>query len=475
MCGVIGIYAPYDVHEELLYGLNTLQHRGQDNAGIVLFDNEYHIQKGRGLANFIFQNAQFQKGNMGLAHIRYATQGDTSLENAQPIVLQEPYNLAMIHNGNVTNFEELREGFLREKNIKMQTTNDVELILNVFSNALSSQKSSQITPQNIFNAVKETQTLVEGAYAAVVLMPGYGMLAFNDPNNIRPLILGVKINENAESSYIFASESTCLDYLGYQKIYTLEGGQAVYVDKDMKLHFYNGVKRRKAFCVFEFIYFAREDSQFFERLVATERERMGRALAKHFRKAHLKPDIIIDVPSSSYFCAQGIADELGVPYQRAIVKNHYIGRSFISPNQGVRDNLVKQKLNAVRSLVEGRKVAVVDDSIVRGTTSKHIVSLLRERGAREVYFVSGSPPLKFPCIYGIDISRKNEIIASTRSIEDIRQYIGADALIYPSLDDLHSLFSPSSHCDACFSGKYPTQVDQNTFSLFAREKAIAGR
>lgn len=475
MCGVLGIYAPYDVYEELVHGLNTLQHRGQDNAGIVLYDKEFHIKKGRGLANFIFQDAEFQPGKMGLAHIRYATQGDTSLLNAQPFVMEEPLNLAMIHNGNVTNFENLRQELLEKHSLKMKTTNDLELMLHIFSQTLISQNDLKFTPQQIFAAVKETQSRVEGAYAAVVMIPGHGMLAFNDPNNIRPLILGVKINENAESSYIFASESTCLDYLGYQKIYTLEGGQAVYVDKDMKLHFFNGLKRRKAFCVFEFIYFAREDSQFFERLVATEREKMGRALAKHFRKAQLKPDIIIDVPSSAYFCARGIADELGVPYQRGLVKNHYIGRSFISPNQTARNNLVKQKLNAVRSLVEGRKVAVVDDSIVRGTTSKHIVSLLRDRGAREVYFVSASPPLKHPCIYGIDISRQNEIIASTRSVEDIRQYIGADALIYPSLSDLHSLFSPSSHCDACFSGNYPTQVNQETFSTIAKEKASAGR
>jgi amidophosphoribosyltransferase len=475
MCGVIGIYAPYDVYEELIYGLNTLQHRGQDNAGIVLYDEEYHVQKGRGLANYVFQNSEFKPGKMGLAHIRYATQGDTSLINAQPLLMTEPLNLAMIHNGNITNVEDIREDLLQKSSFKMQTTNDVELMLKVFSDALFKQAPKNFTPQQIFAAVKESQTKLEGAYAALVLIPDHGMLAFNDPNNIRPMILGVKINENAESSYIFASESTCLDYLGYQKIYTLEGGQAVYVDKDMKLHFYNGVKRRKAFCVFEFIYFAREDSQFFERLVASERERMGRALAKHFRKAHLKPDIIIDVPSSAYFCARGIADELGIPYQKALVKNHYIGRSFISPNQATRNNLVKQKLNAIQSLVEGRKVAVVDDSIVRGTTSKHIVSLLRERGAREVYFVSGSPPLKHPCIYGIDISRKNEIIASTKSVEDIRRYIGADALIYPSLEDLHSLFSPSSHCDACFSGNYPTQVNQGVFSIFEKEKQLAGR
>ena len=475
MCGILGIYSPFDVYEELIYGLNTLQHRGQDNAGIVIYDKDHFVHKGRGLSNFVFQGCEFKSGKMGLAHIRYATQGDTSLMNAQPFVMPEPLNLAMIHNGNITNIEELKIALSQKSNFKIQSTNDVELMLKIFSDALAKYNSLNFTPQQIFAAVKESQSQLEGAYAALVLIPGHGMLAFNDPNNIRPLILGVKINEEAESSYIFASESTTLDYLGYQKIYTLEGGQAVYVDKDMKLHFFNGLKKRKAFCVFEFIYFAREDSQFFERLVATERERMGRALAKHFKKAHLKPDIIVDVPSSAYFCAQGIADELGIPYQKALVKNHYIGRSFISPNQTHRNNLVKQKLNAIRTLVEGRKVAVVDDSIVRGTTSKHIVSLLRERGAREVYFVSGSPPLKHPCIYGIDISRKNEIIASTRSIEDIRKYIGADALIYPSLDDLHALFSPSAHCDACFSGNYPTQVNQDVFSIFAKEKQMAGR
>jgi len=475
MCGVIGIYAPYDVHHELIYGLNTLQHRGQDNAGVAVYGSEYHVLKGCGLANVIFQNATLKPGNMGLAHARYATQGDTAVSNAQPFVFPAPYNLSMIHNGNVINGDALRKALKEEHGLAMQTTNDIELIANIFSFALAREKTKNITPRQIFAAVKETQTRVEGAYAVVALLPEQGMLAFNDPNNIRPLLLGVKINENAESSYMFASESTCLDYLGYQKIYALEGGQAVYIDKQLKLHFFNGIKRRRAFCVFEFIYLARPDSHFFDRLVASERERMGRAIAKRIRKAHLKPDIIIDVPSSAYFCAMGIADELGIPYRRALVKNHYIGRSFIAPNQSARNILVKQKLNAVRALVEGRKVAVVDDSIVRGTTSKHIVSLLRDRGAREVYFVSGAPPLKYPCIYGVDISRKGEIIASTHSIEDIRQYIGADALIYPTLEDLHALFSPLSHCNACFSGNYPTEVSDETFLTLEEEKQVAGR
>lgn len=475
MCGVLGIYAPYDVYEELLYGLSTLQHRGQDNAGIATYGKNYFLKKGKGLASQVFENSDIPEAKMGIAHIRYATQGDTSLENAQPLILEKPFNLSIIHNGNITNFEDLNYELFNKDKRKAQTTNDAELILHVFSRALGRQNSVAFSHREIFKAVKETQNTVQGAYSVVMMIPGHGMLAFNDPNNIRPLILGVKINEDAESSYIFSSESTCLDYLGYQTIYSLEGGQAVFIDQDMKLHFYNGIRSRRAFCVFEYIYFAREDSQFFGRLVAEEREKMGRALAKHFREANVNPDIIIDVPSSSYFCAKGIADELGVPYQRGIVKNQFVGRSFISPNQKVRDRLVRQKLNAVRSVVEGRKVAVVDDSIVRGTTSKHIVSLLRERGAREVYFVSGAPPLKYPCLYGIDISRKNEIIASKRSIEDIRQFIGADMLIYPDLEDLHSIFSPSLHCDACFSGVYPTKVGVETFMTFEKEKQLAGR
>lgn len=475
MCGILGIYGEHDVYEELLYGLNTLQHRGQDNAGMLIFGEQIHLKKGRGLANSVFKDEESCEGKMGLGHIRYATQGDSSLLNAQPFEIHEPLKLAMVHNGNVTNFDSLRQLLLEEYHRPMRSNNDIELILNIFALALEEQNLESLTPSKLFTAVRKTQSQVDGAYATIALIADYGMLAFNDPNGIRPLILGRKYLAEGGVQYIIASETTCLDYLGYEKIQALQSGQAVFIDKMKKVHFFNGIQKARAFCVFEYIYFAREDSIFYGRLVSTEREALGRMLARHFREADLRPDMVIDVPSSAYFCAQGIASELGVPYQRALIKNHYIGRSFISPNQKTRENLVKQKLNAIRKIVEGKKIAVVDDSIVRGTTSKYIVKLLKERGAQEVYFVSASPPLKYPCIYGIDISKKDEIIASSHSVEDIRKFIGAEALIFPNLSDLHSLFSPSLHCDACFSGKYPTKVNPELFESFQKEKELAKR
>ncbi|MBI2602416.1 MAG: amidophosphoribosyltransferase [Deltaproteobacteria bacterium] len=474
MCGILGLYAPYNVYDELLFGMNTLQHRGQDNAGMVIWGETLYLKKGKGLANVIFQDETSVEGKMGLGHIRYATQGDTSLENAQPFAVNKPFGLAMIHNGNVTNFEELRKFLSVSHGRVIRSSNDIELILQAFT--LFLERSTSLGPDALFAAVEQTQALVQGAFATIALLAGRGILAFNDPYGIRPLCLGKKQNEKGETSYMFTSETTTLDYLGYEKVRHLDGGEAVYIDEARQIHSSRGfLRKRKSFCVFEYIYFAREDTVFFDRLVATEREAMGRTLAKHFRSAQLNPDIVIDVPSSSYFCAKGIADELGVPYERGLIKNNYIGRSFISPQQSLREQIVKQKLNVIRSYVEGKKVAVVDDSIVRGTTSKHIVKLLKQGGAREVYFVSASPPLKFPCVYGIDLSRKAEIIASSHSQEAIRRFIGAEALIYPTLEDLRAQFSPDEHCDACFSGVYPTQVNDELFLQMEREKSYAGR
>lgn len=470
MCGVIGIYGNEDVYPEILSGLNTIQHRGQDSAGIVTLNRSFHVKKGPGLVNDVFDDGSTLPGDCGLGHVRYATQGSTSIENAQPFTVNYPFGIAMVHNGNVTNFEELRRSLRQDHYRLIETTNDIELILYQLVLALERRKLNNFSPYELFRAVREVQSGVKGAYAIVAIIAGFGLLAFNDPNGIRPLVVGRK-----DKSFIVCSETTTLDYLGYDLIHELSAGETVFIDKNKELHTDQGTSHKPAFCVFEYIYFAREDSIFSKRLVASQREALGRSLAKHFINANLKPDVVVDVPSSSFFCAQGIAEELGVPLRRGLVKNHYIGRSFISPNQKLRERLVRQKLNAISEIVKGKRVAVVDDSIVRGTTSKHTVKLLRDRGAKEIYFVSASPQLKHPCVYGIDLSKKNEMIASNNSVENIRQLIGADALIYPTLDDLYKVFSQKSHCSACFSGKYPTQINENTFTLIEQEKLASGR
>ena len=476
MCGVLGIYSDQPVIGELISGLSSLQHRGQDSAGVVTLDQSFHMYKGKGMVSHVFQNAPLDhlRGDLGLGHVRYATQGSTEEQNTQPFTVNYPFGIAMIHNGNLTNFDDLRRTLIKDHYRLIQSNNDIELILYSLVLELEKFNLKEITHKHIFSAVRNLQEKLQGAYAVVSMIAGHGMLAFTDPCNIRPLVLGEKKTEQG-TSYALASETTTLDYLGYQCIHQLEKGEMLFIDKEKKLHFDSGEKTRQAFCVFEYIYFAREDSIIHKRLVASERRELGRALAGHFRSLDLRPDIVIDVPSSSYFCAEGLASALEVPYQKGLIKNRHIGRSFILATQELREKIVRQKLNPIRSFIEGKKIAVVDDSIVRGTTSKHIVSLLREKGAKEVYFVSASPPIKYSCPYGIDISNTKEMIASQNSVESVRNFIGADALIYPSIDDLRTIFKKDQHCDACFSSDYPTSITTETLQKMELEKIRAGR
>ena len=274
--------------------------------------------------------------------------------------------------------------------------------------------------------------------------------------------------------YGVASESVCFDHLGYEVVRDLEPGEIVYIDNQKEVHSSFGKKAQKSFCVFEFIYFAREDSTIHGRLVAGQRVKMGRMLAEKVKAAGLQPDFIIDVPTSGYFAASGLAEALGIPYKRGLVKSNYIGRSFISPNQGEREAIVRRKLNPIKKTIKGKKVAVVDDSIVRGTTSKRIVQTLREAGAAEIYFISAAPPILNPCVYGIDMSVTTELIAAQKSLDNIRQYIGADALIYQSLEDLKLIFKDLPTCMACLDGKYPTEGAEEAISLIEQERLEAG-
>jgi amidophosphoribosyltransferase len=318
------------------------------------------------------------------------------------------------------------------------------------------------------------RTKVEGAYSVITLIAGKGMLAFRDTHGIRPLIMGRKEGPDGVA-YAFASESTVFDYLGFEVLREVRPGEAVLVSPDGVLESSSpesSGRVRGAFCAFEYIYFAREDSLMNGALVAHERVLAGRMLAKAVRAAGLEPDIVIDVPSSAYFAASGLAEELGVPYRRGLSKNNHVGRSFIVPTQVERERLVRQKLNPIKEIIFGKKVAVVDDSIVRGTTSKHIVKLLRDSGASAVYFVSAAPPIKFRCVYGIDMATKQEIIAANNTTEEIRKYIGADAVIYQSLEDLRSIYQDAAGCFACFSGDYPTNIRESAMTLIESERLV---
>ncbi|WP_324674946.1 amidophosphoribosyltransferase [Hymenobacter sp. GOD-10R] len=461
MCGIVGFYGPDDVVHDIVFGLTALQHRGQDAAGIATFNGNFHLHKGNGLVNDVFKPKHVKKlkGNIGIGHVRYTTQGSNDADLAQPFTTSYPFGLAMVHNGNVINFRDAAKRLHEKYHVLPKTSNDLELIMYTFASELRIKDLDHLSVVDIFDAVETTQELVKGAYATITMIAGHGLLAFNDPNGIRPLVLGRRDTPDGPI-YAFASESTCFDYLGFEFIKNVGPGQAVFIDKNFQVHYKNPYNLPKAFCVFEHIYFAREDSTIHGRLVARERVRLGKMLGRKVLEAGLEPDMVIDVPSSGYFAASGLAEAIGVPYRRAMVKNNHMGRSFIVSSQAGREDIVKKKLNPIRAFVEGKKIAVVDDSIVRGTTSRRIVRILREAGAKEVYFISSAPPIVSPCIYGIDMAMSTDLIAANHTDEEICQFIGADRVIYQTLEDLQELFSEErghgGSCFACFSGKYPT-------------------
>ncbi|MBO0356896.1 amidophosphoribosyltransferase [Hymenobacter sp. BT186] len=461
MCGIVGFYGPDDVVQDIVIGLTALQHRGQDAAGIATFDDNFHLHKGNGLINDVFKPKQLKKlkGNIGIGHARYTTQGSNDTELAQPFTTSYPFGLSMVHNGNVINFRQVAKLMHQKYHVLPKTSNDLELIMYTFASELRLKNLDALSVVDIFDAVETTQELVKGAYATITIIAGHGLLAFNDPLGIRPLVMGRRDTPRGPV-YAFASESTCFDYLGFDFIKNVGPGQAIFIDSDFKVHYKNPYQQPKNFCVFEHIYFAREDSTIHGRLVARERVRLGKILARKVIESGIQPDMVIDVPSSGYFAASGLAEAIGVPYRRALVKNNHMGRSFIVSSQAGREDVVKKKLNPIREFVEGKKVAVVDDSIVRGTTSRRIVRILREAGAKEVYFISSAPPIVSPCIYGIDMAMSTELIAANYTEEEICRYIEADKVIYQSLDDLKELFSEEKghggSCFACFTGNYPT-------------------
>lgn len=460
MCGIIGILGHGPVAENLVYGMNSIQHRGQDAAGIVTFDEVFRMKKGLGLVNRVFSDSNELlrlPGNVGIGHVRYSTMGANEALDAQPFFVNYPFGLAMAHNGNVNNFNDLRHSLYEDDHRLLDSSCDLELILYALASELEKKDLKHFTDDDLFDAVEAVQRRVQGAYSTITIIANRGLLAFADPYGIRPLVFGKKVTPDG-TSYAFASESTCLDYIGFEVIRDLEAGEVIFIDNDGNVSSQIRHRERQAFCVFEYIYFAKEDSQIHGRGVAHDRVNMGKALARTFRRTGLHPDVVIDVPSSAYFFASGLAEELAIPYRRGLSKNNSVGRSFISPTQSEREKVVRLKHNPLKDVVRGRKVAVVDDSIVRGTTSRHLVHLLRDAGAKEVYLVSASPPIRHPCVYGIDMSIKREMIAAGLNVEEISERIGADALVYQQLSDLRRIYRGLPICDACFSGEYPTGI-----------------
>ena len=441
MCGIVGIFSKKDVKLDLYDALTILQHRGQDAAGIMTCHNgRFNQRKSIGLVKDVFNTRHMTqlKGNMGIGHVRYPTAGSSSPALAQPFYVNSPYGICMAHNGNLTNTEELMTLLFNSDLRHINTDSDSEALLNVFAHELLSQGKIQPSPDDIFDSVGKVHKRCKGAYAVVGMIANYGMIAFRDPFGIRPLIYGRRETDSG-TEYIVASETVAMDVLGYEVVRDLKPGEALYIDQNGKLHSKQCTSNSKLNpCIFEHVYFSRPDSVIDGVSVHEARLRMGSSLARRIMR--IEPnhqiDAVIPVPDSGCIAALELARELGVPYREGFVKNRYIGRTFIMPGQSVRKDSVRKKLNTIESEFTGKTVLIVDDSIVRGNTSKRIVEMARKAGATKVFFASAAPPIIHPNVYGIDMPAKNEYVAHNRSNSEICEAIGADWMIYQDLGDL---------------------------------------
>ncbi|MFH1545265.1 MAG: amidophosphoribosyltransferase [archaeon] len=468
MCGVIGIISERDVTRDLFIGLLGLQHRGQDSAGILTFDNNFKIKKDKGYVEDVFSERDLDnlKANIGIGHTRYPTVGSDFRTDAQPFYVAFPNKVGIVHNGQVTNYYELRRRFFK-KNRALTSTCDIEAVLNVFAEALLGKKG--LSPKELFEAVKKVFKRAKGAYSVVMLIGGKGLLAFRDPNAIRPLVMMNK-KFDGEKAYAFVSESTALINYGYVVERNIAPGEAVFIDNNLRVHSKKIVKGKPHHCMFEWVYFSRTESILEGKEVYKVRLELGRQLAKEWRKTGLKADVVFPVPDTSRTAATTMAEELKLPCREGLIKNRYIGRTFIMASQTRREDSVKLKLNPIPSEVKGKRILLVDDSIVRGTTSKKIVKLLKEYGAKAVYFISTCPPIRFPCFYGIDMPVKSELIASDKTIKEIREFIEADYLIYNSIPGLRKAIGLKGLCMACLDGRYPSKVPKETIEEFGKER-----
>ena len=467
MCGVVGIVSKQAVNQDLYNALTVLQHRGQDAAGIVTWSETDGLaqRKSNGLVRDVFRHRHMMRltGNVGIGHVRYPTAGGSKSSEAQPFYVNSPYGICLAHNGNLTNFDELAELLIDEDRRHLSTNSDSEVLLNVFAHELQSIVNGNPTPENIFDAVAAVHKRCSGGYAIVAMIIGFGIVAFRDPHGIRPLVLGER-KADGHKDYMVASESVALDSLQFKRVRDVGPGECVFIQNDGTLHArdYDGDTWHRP-CIFEYVYFARPDTILDDLSVYKARLRMGEQLAGKIVRDFPDHDIdvVIPIPDTSRTSALQVAYHLGVKYREGFIKNRYIGRTFIMPGQAERAQSVRRKLNAIDLEFRDKNVLLVDDSIVRGTTSKQIIKLAREAGARKVYFASAAPPVRYPNVYGIDMPAASELIANGRSVEEIQEKIGADRLIY---QDLHGLIRSVRHGNSairefdtsCFSGEYVT-------------------
>ncbi|BAU47304.1 amidophosphoribosyltransferase [Sulfurifustis variabilis] len=493
MCGIVGVLGKGTVNQALYDGLTVLQHRGQDAAGIMTSDGKrVYLRKDNGLVRDVFQQRHMEGlvGNMGIGHARYPTAGCDTPNEAQPFYVNSPFGLAIAHNGNLTNADRLAEELFREDLRHINTTSDSEILLNVLAHELHAVSRLRLSPDDIFRAVAAVHRRARGAYAVVVLIVGFGILAFRDPHGIRPLVYGRRETDKGPE-HMIASESVALDVLGFKLVRDVGPGEAVFIDMEGQVHWRQCADNpQHTPCIFEFVYFARPDSMIDGIYVHKTRLRMGEKLAQKIKREwkHLDIETVIPIPDTSRTAALQMSYALGVKFREGFIKNRYIGRTFIMPGQAERKKSVRAKLNAIDVEFKGRNVLLVDDSIVRGTTSAQIIQMAREAGARKVYFASAAPPVRYPNVYGIDMPAASELVASGRTEDEVCRLIGADALIYQDLPDLIESAREGnpriSRFDAsCFDGVYVTgdvsldylkKVERNRNDAARSKRAAAG-
>jgi amidophosphoribosyltransferase len=481
MCGIIAIVAKEDVAQHLYDGLTVLQHRGQDAAGIATVERDrLTLHKANGLVSEIFQSEHMARlrGAIGIGHCRYPTAGSEGSDEAQPFYVNSPFGIALAHNGNLTNSAQLKAELFAEDRRHINTDSDSEVLLNVFAHELGRQTGHRLEAEHVFAAVAAVHRRCRGGYAVVALVPGYGIVAMRDPHGIRPLVYGSR-DVNGEIEYAVASESVALDVLGFKMIRDVAPGEALYITAAGRLHARQCADPRPHTpCIFEHVYLARPDSMMDRISVYKARLRMGEKLAAKILK--LRPqheiDVVIPIPDTSRTVAIPLAHHLDVKYREGFVKNRYIGRTFIMPGQQQRAKSVRRKLNAIELEFRGKNVLLVDDSIVRGTTSRQIIQMARDSGARKVFFASAAPPVRYPNVYGIDMPAAFELVAHNRTDAEVQDALGADWLIYQDLDDLIAACREGNEAirdfdTSCFDGRYVTGLEPAYLEDLSRRRS----
>jgi amidophosphoribosyltransferase len=486
VCGIVGIVGHGPVNQAIYDALTVLQHRGQDAAGIMTDANGTACtRKKNGLVSDVFQQRHMEdlRGNVGIGHCRYPTAGTLSSSEAQPFYVNSPFGIGLAHNGNLTNSDELKAMLVTQDRRHLNTGSDTEALLNVFAHELQAQEGQVPTPKAIFAAVAAVHRRCRGGYAVVAVIMGYGIVAFRDPHGIRPICLGRRETPRGVE-HMVASESVAMDALDFEVVRDILPGEAVIIEANGTLHSQQcGPRRGYTPCIFEYVYFARPDSIIDRISVYKSRLRMGEALADKILRERPDHDIdvVIPIPDSSRTSALEVAHRLGVKYREGFIKNRYIGRTFIMPGQEQRRQSVRRKLNAIELEFRNRNVLLVDDSVVRGTTSKQIIEMAREAGARRVYFASASPPVRYPNVYGIDMPAASELVAAGRTDREVQEYIGADWLVYQDIDDLvravrYDNGDIADFDTSCFSGQYVTgDVTPEYLARLERERADGAR